>query len=392
MPDLESILSRTVLDRFSDLFGRCPAVCGVAPGRLNLIGEHTDYNDGYVLPVAIDKQTTAFLSKRDDDMFVCHSLLKGETVKVRVEHLAGHKGKGWFSYVAGVASLLMQEGIPIDGVDCLLTSTIPEGAGLSSSAALEVSMALGLLALAERSLPAEQTIRLCQQAEHEWAGVPCGIMDQFISVRGSSNAALLIDCRSTSFQAIPVSPSLNFIVCNTNVPHTLAASEYAKRVQECSEAVDTLRTFDPNIASLRDVTLSLLQDHRSDLDPTAWKRAHHVVRENQRVTQAADALWYADQQTLGALMNESHESLRDDYQVSCDELDLMARISRSVEGVHGARMVGAGFGGSVLAIASTDILNAVHTKVQSEYAAATGLEPTVLSCQIGEGARAIHIC
>jgi len=389
---MEFSLSRDMLDAFESRFGHRPAVCGVAPGRLNLIGEHTDYNDGLVLPVAIDLRTTAYLSWRDDHLFVCHSMANGETVEVSMDDLEEFRNRGWFSYVAGVASLLVNEGIPLRGINCLLVSTIPIGAGLSSSAALEVAVTFGLLALAERSLPAERTIQLCQKAEWDYAGVSCGIMDQFISVRGSSETALLIDCGSLLYDAIPVDRSLIFVVCDTNVPHSLSDSGYNARRDECARAVRTLQSAHYKISSLRDVSMKILHESRNRVDHTSWKRAHHVVSENERVIAASDALWYKDHSRLGTLMNESHESLKTDYEVSCDELDIMARICRSVDGVHGARMVGAGFGGSVLAIANTDIMDTLKSRVHSAYTAETKLEASILTCRVGEGARAIHIC
>jgi galactokinase len=391
LPELDPILPRGALEQFVSIYGNSPAVASVAPARVNVIGEHTDYNEGFVLPAAIDRRTWALMSRRNDNRFLCRSDRMDTPIETDLSSLENFKKKGWFSYIAGVASLLLAEGIPLTGVNCSIVSTVPLGSGLSSSAALEVSVALGLLALAERSLPSDRVIRLCQRAEWEWAGVSCGIMDQFITTRGMTGAALLLDCRSLSFDSIPVSPHLTFMVCDTNVPHRLSSSQYNLRREECARAVEVFRTRCDGISTLRDVSESLFETHAPLLDRTSRKRAKHVVSENSRVLRAGDALWYMDNRLLGSLLNDSHASLRDDYNVSSPELDSMAEICRSVEGVWGARMVGAGFGGSVLALCTPESAPEVERRVMDRYPAVTGRQPTVLSCRLGSGARAIRI-
>jgi galactokinase len=376
---------------FLSRFDTPPTISASAPGRLNLIGEHTDYNDGYVFPVAIDRRTSALFSRRKDDKFVCHSTNTNETITTSLSALQDAKKKGWFSYVAGVASLLADRGIPIRGTNCLITSTIPMGSGLSSSAALEVSVAMGLLALSDRSLPIDVIIRLCQKAEQEWAGVNCGIMDQFVSARGTSHAALLIDCRSLEFEKIPVDSSLMFTVCDTKVPHRLSASQYNARREECERAVAAITPYTSRVRTLRDLTFPELQAHEGRLDELSFKRARHVISENERVLRAVDNVWYKQHDALGKLLNQSHESLRSDYNVSSKELDVMAELCQTFDGVWGARMVGAGFGGSVLALSTAEVSLPLQEHVATAYKQRTGIEPDTLSCRISSGARVVRL-
>ncbi|MEK6650226.1 MAG: galactokinase [Bacteroidota bacterium] len=378
-------------DRFAAACGRQPEVIASAPGRVNLIGEHTDYNEGFVLPVAIDRRTWVAVAPRADDRVWMRTETTGEEADLTLEQLDGHRNRGWSSYVAGVVALLRREGMAVRGMDILITSTVPLGAGLSSSAALEVSVAVGTLALAGRSLPSLDIARLCQRAEWEWAGVQCGIMDQFIAASGKSKTALFLDCRSLTYEQIPLDPSLQLVVCDTAMPHTLAASEYNKRRAECAEAVHGLSARIPGIRTLRDVNDEDLHTHGDCLAAIPRRRAEHVVTENARVHRAVDALWLRDHRALGDLVNASHASLRDSYAVSCMELDVMAEICRIGPGVYGARMTGAGFGGCVLALTDPAVVPALTRTILEEFPARTGRTPTVIVCTVGDGARAIRV-
>lgn len=391
MDDSASLFPHDLPDRFAARYGRFPEVIASAPGRVNLIGEHTDYNEGFVLPVAIDRRTWVALAGRTDDRLHFRSETTDDDVEIGLGDVDGHQRRGWTSYVAGIVSILRSQGVPVRGLDALFTSTVPVGSGLSSSAALEVSMASGMLAMAGRSLPSRELARVCQRAEWDWAGVQCGIMDQTIAVSGRSRAALLIDCRTLETEAVPLDPHMQLIVCETGVPRSLAASEYNKRRNECEEAVRQFGGASGGLASLRDVTEQHLTEFGGRLAEIPLRRARHVVSENQRVHRAVDALWLRDHQTLGVLLNESHASLRDDYHVSCPELDAMVEICQSVPGVCGARMTGAGFGGSALALARPEAVGPLTDAVMSRYPQRTGRTPVVITCTVGDGARAVRV-
>ncbi len=389
--DDASFFPHDLPDRFAARFGRPPEVIASAPGRVNLIGEHTDYNEGFVLPVAIDRRTWVALAVRDDGKLHFRSDTIGEDVEIDLDAAATHRRRGWSSYPAGIIALLASTGVPVGGMDVHITSTVPFGSGLSSSAALEVSMAVGVLALAGRSMPSRELARLCQRAEWDWAGVQCGIMDQTISISGQSRAALLIDCRTLATEAVPLDPTLQLVVCDTGVPRTLAGSAYNTRREECGEAVSIISRHTSGVSSLRDVTEGHLETYGSHLSDTSLRRVRHVVTENARVHRAVDALWLRDHRTLGSLLNDSHASLRDDYNVSCPELDVIVEICQSVPGVCGARMTGAGFGGCALALASPDAVGPLTSAVMTQYPRRTGGSATVVPCSVGDGARALRV-
>lgn len=377
--------------RFEAAFGHPPELISSAPGRVNLIGEHTDYNEGFVLPVAIDRRTWIAVGRNSRNTLDAITALDGTRTSLRLEDLDDHRQRGWSSYIAGVAALLRGGGVAIEGVDLFVMSTVPLGAGLSSSAALEIAAAVGLLASAGRSMPTIDVAKLCQRAEWDWAGVKCGIMDQFIVAAGKSSSALFLDCRTLETEQVPLDASLKLVVCDTTVPRTLAASEYNKRRAECGEAVSVLSSADRAITSLRDVTPSLLAENAGRLSDIPLRRARHVVSENERVQTAVDALWNRSYELLGRLLNESHSSLRDDYNVSCPELDVITAIGRSTTGVFGARMTGAGFGGCALALASPDAVEPLTRRVMAEYPARTSRTPVVTVCSVGDGARVLRL-
>jgi galactokinase len=356
-----------------------------APGRVNLIGDHTDYNDGFVLPMAIQLETMVSTSPRNDRRLVIRSDGSAESSGVEVDLSQPLRSQhNWSDYVAGVAHVLQLEGCPIAGADLSITSTVPQGAGLSSSAALEVASAFALL---HGEIPDRVTLaQWCQRAENEFVGARVGIMDQYVACLGREGHALLIDCRSLQSHAVPIPAEAAVIVSNSMVKHSVAGGEYNLRRQQCEEAVSTLRRALPDIRSLRDVTFSDMTRHQSLLSAIALKRARHVVSENARVLNAADAFARGDLREVGRLMRESHDSLRQDYEVSVPEIDALVDIANVVPGVFGSRMTGGGFGGCTVTLADRTAAPSVVAAIRERYAAQAGIEPDVLICVASAGA------
>jgi galactokinase len=354
--------------RFQQRFGARPLLAR-APGRVNLIGEHTDYNDGYVLPAAIDRYTWVAIAPRDDArLFVVSSSMAGER-SIDLDTLSGECSGDWIDYVAGVALMLRREAQPLRGADILIDSDIPAGAGLSSSAALEVATALALLAVGGSHLDGLRLARACQNAENEVVGTQCGIMDQYASCFGQAETLLLLDCRTVEHRPIPLPPQATLLVFDSGVRHELASSEYNRRRADCSEAVEQLAVVQPHIRALRDATTKILDTHAARLSERVLHRARHVVGENERVLATVDTLQAADLETCGRLMFESHSSLRDDYEVSCAELDALVDIARRIPGVFGARMTGGGFGGCTVNLVDSARVDEIRDELAKRYAA-----------------------
>jgi galactokinase len=354
--------------RFQELFGGTPRIFR-APGRVNLIGEHTDYNDGFVMPVAIHLSTWVAIGPEPDGKFVVHSENFAQTAEL------GRTDVVWSRYVFGVVSVLERRGYRSGGANLLIYSDLPIGAGLSSSAALEVAVGCALLRMSETELDLSDLAQACQRAEHEFAGVRCGIMDQMIACRGRAQHALMLDTRSLEYELLPLPGNVKVIVCNTMVKHNLAAGEYNNRRSECESAVRALGR------SLRDVTLPDL----GNLPEKIYRRARHVVTENARVHSAATALKSNDLDEFGRLMHESHRSLRDDYEVSCRELDVMVEIASSLDGVYGARMTGGGFGGCTVNLVEANCVESFRAAITERYQESTGLDPEIYVCTIASG-------
>ena len=397
-----------MVQKFEELFGSPPTFIASAPGRVNLIGEHTDYNDGYVFPVAIDKYLNIAARPRSDRRVVLHALDVNESLVGRLEDWKIGSPSfrpsalplTWSRYLIGVASLLQASGKKVAGIDAVITGDVPIGAGLSSSAALSVAATLAFLtAGAEAEVPLSEMDKmelaaLCQRVEHEFAGVKCGIMDQTISLLGQENRALFLDCRSLAFEQVPFNLTDHAIaICNTKVKRELAASEYNKRRAECERGVEILRQWLPGITSLRDITLADFKKYEEELPALTQKRCRYVIEENTRVVEAASVLKARRQQTdesliaFGNLMNASHDGLRDDYQVSCPELDLLTDIARDITGVVGSRMTGAGFGGCTVSIVHKDAWETFQGRVATEYHEKTGIEPDIYRCHVSNGAQ-----
>jgi galactokinase len=361
-----------------------------APGRTNIIGEHTDYNDGFVLPAAIDRATYLAIAPRESHVLRIHSEHFSETVSFNLRETLATPRRDWTDYVRGVAILLKESGIPVQSADILIRSDVPLGAGLSSSASLEVATAFALIALANRDLPKIEIAQLCQRAENEFVGAHVGIMDQFVSCFGQSNHAIFLDCRSLAHQAVPLPTNVRLIMCNTMVKHEIASGAYNERRGDCDEAVARLENVVPGIRALRDVTPDLLQQHANLLPDLLYRRARHVVTENARVLAAREALLNNNLESLGALMQKSHASLRDDYEVSCNELDVMVNIANNFPGCIGSRMTGGGFGGCTINLVLTDQVEQFAIHIREGYQGATGIAPEIYSCAASDGAAEIR--
>jgi galactokinase len=378
-----------ISEAFARRFGRSARLFR-APGRINLIGEHTDYNDGFSLPFAIDRETVAAVAPRDDRLIrVFSSDLDDETV---VDLDAREvPDAAWARYVAGVAFVLEEQGARLRGVDMSITGDVPLGAGLSSSASLEVAAGLALLRVSNAGdLDGMVLARAGQAAEHRFVGTMCGIMDQMASRFARAGSALLIDFASLDVEHVPLDlGDHRLVACDSRVHHELASSEYNSRRRECEEAVSRLAAKGLEVRSLRDVTPAMLDEHASDLPGALLARARHVVTENARTLAAAEALRGGDVVELGRLMTASHRSLQLDYEVSCDELDLLVDVALSLDGVLGARMTGGGFGGSTINLVRRDKLDSFPLEIGSRYLEATGREPRVFEVRAAAGAAEI---
>jgi galactokinase len=357
-----------------------------SPGRVNLIGEHTDYNSGFVLPAAIQLATRASVEPVDGRRVVIESDGFGDRAEFDLDDPAPARRNDWSDYVRGVALATVRAGHRLRGATLTVTSEIPMGAGLSSSAALEVAVALALLTNSGISLDPVEVAVLCQRAENDFVGVQCGIMDQFTVCRARAGHAILLDCRSLEVNYVPIPANLKLVVCNTMVRHALASNEYNLRRKQCEAGVRMLSAFLPGIESLRDVTEEDLALHGHTLDPLIWRRCRHVVTENQRVLDACDALRAGDLGHCGELMARSHRSLRDDYEVSCAELDLMVALAVELEGVHGARMTGGGFGGCTINMVNAASGERFAREIAEAYRGETGVTPEVYICSTADGA------
>lgn len=409
MPQEEVFFSDKLKQEFNKHFGHPPDFIVSAPGRVNLIGEHTDYNDGFVFPVAIDKYLHIAASKRSDDQVHLHALDMNEACTFNLGTIEDAKTPPWGNYLRGVAHFLQEQvlrksGHTLNGMSAVIAGNVPISAGLSSSAALEVASALAFLGVCGLEiantginsnseieliqLPPMELAALCQRAENEFAGVNCGIMDQSISLLGKADHALFLDCRSLEYKQIPLNlTDILLVICNTNVKRELASSEYNKRRAECEKGVEILQQWMPTITSLRDVTLADFKKYEAELPQITQKRCRYVVEENTRVQNAIDALASKEINTFGTLMNASHTGLRDAYEVSCDELNILTDIAQSIDGVIGARMTGAGFGGCTVNLVYQDAVEELQDRVMKEYPRRTGIEPDIYICNVGDGAR-----
>lgn len=385
-PDLEDL--RRAFGRVFNAPNAKPRIFR-APGRTNLIGEHTDYNDGFVLPAAIDRATWIAIAPRPNNILRVHSEHFTKTIEFDPGESSPVPARDWSDYVRGVALMLRREGMRIGGGDMLIRSNVPLGAGVSSSASLEVAAATALAALGGCELERIALARLCRRAENEFVGARCGIMDQFVACFGRAGHAIFLDCRSLEYAAVPLPSNVKLVLCNTMVRHSIASGDYNTRRGECEEAVARLTRVMPAVRALRDVTPAQIEEHRELLPGTLFRRARHVTTEDGRVLAARTALERGDIPALGNLMRESHLSLRDDYEVSCRELDLMVESAREFAGCLGARMTGGGFGGCTINLVDASKTQEFQAHVSRRYKEVTGIVPDIYVCSAADGAQEI---
>jgi galactokinase len=355
---------------------------------VNLIGEHTDYNDGFVLPSAIGFYTHIAVSPRSDGKLVLRSTEFPREFEFLAESLPSQKLGEWCDYVLGVATQLVKAGIALGGADLLVHGEVPVGSGLSSSASLAVASALALLSLSGKTLQLKEIAKLCQRAENEFVGARVGIMDQFVSCHGKAGHAVLLDCRSLDYELVPIPEQVQLVICNTMVKHELSGGEYNMRRAQCEEGVRILSHSNPKIRALRDVTVRELQGRRSEIPEVVFRRCLHVVKENERVLETKKFLESGDLTSVGELMLDSHESLRDLYEVSCRELDAMVEAAKGFPGWIGGRMTGGGFGGCTVNLVVREQANSFAAAIASRYQKEIGIHPDVYVCSAADGAGA----
>jgi galactokinase len=378
-----------LLTSFKARFGTGASVYR-APGRVNLIGEHTDYNEGFVLPAAIGFSCWVGIAPRGDRKLIVYSENFTEARETTWDALGAHGSGHWSDYPLGVAWALQEAGYWLRGADIYIAGDVPLGAGLSSSAAIEVSTGYALLSAAGHAVDRTRLALLCQRAENEFVGARVGIMDQFVSCHGRAGHALLIDCRSLEYRAIKLPAKVSLVICNTMVKHKLQAGEYNVRRAECEEAVRKLSVAIPKIRSLRDVSLEQLAQNRSLLSETLYRRCRHVVSENERVQKVAELFEQGKTDGLRELMAASHRSMREDYEISCRELDAMVEIAERQRGVFGARMTGGGFGGCTINFVDVEHAVEFQRRVSADYESVIGLHPDIYICEASQGAELVE--
>ncbi|MEI8373481.1 MAG: galactokinase [Planctomycetota bacterium] len=374
------LAKKDVVAYFTERFGQTPTLVVRAPGRVNLIGEHTDYNDGFVLPLAIDRAVWIALRPRSDCRVKVYSIDYQEAREFDIANLK-HEKAGWIEYLKGVAWCLQDAGMKLQGWEGVLAGDVPLGAGLSSSAALEMATARAFAAVSDIAWDAVAQAKLGQRSENKWIGVNCGIMDQLISSTGLAGHATLIDCRSLELQPAPLPAGVAVVVLDTATRRGLVDSAYNERRSQCESAAAFFQ-----VKALRDVTMAMFDAKAGELDATTRRRARHVISEDDRTTRAVEAMRRGDIATLGRLMNESHASLRDDYDVSSDALNVMVEAAQAHEACYGARMTGAGFGGCAVAIVRMEAADDFVAATSSAYQAKTGNKPAVYVCSATDGA------
>lgn len=377
---------------FTELYGEGDIAGYFSPGRVNLIGEHTDYNGGYVFPCALSFGTYCLIRKTDNSKFRFASLNLDQQVEVSLDNLTSPLAKGtWVNYPLGTIAQFVKRGLNISsGADILIYGNVPGGAGLSSSAALEVVTAVAINDQFNFNLPQIELVKMGQKAEHEFAGVNCGIMDQFASGMGAKDRAIFLNCDTLEYELVPVVlEGIKIVIGNTNSPHSLDSGKYNERVAQCQAAVDAIKPY-KNIKNLADITMDeFLEVEDKITDPVVKKRARHVVSEIKRTTDAVEALKKGELIKFGALMNGSHDSLRDDYEVTGNELDTMVEEARKIDGVIGSRMTGGGFGGSTVSLVKDDAVNTFIDQVGKNYKERTGLDAAFYVAEIGDGGHRI---
>lgn len=377
--------------KFKEHFNANPTLLVRAPGRINLIGEHTDYNNGFVLPAAIDKAIYFAISPRNDQKCVIYAYDLDDSYEFSLDNLQKSE-KGWANFLLGVLAEIVSEGTQINtGFNLVFGGDVPLGAGLSSSAAVESGIGFALNKLYNLELSKLDLALIAQQAEHKYAGVNCGIMDMFASIHGKENAVIKLDCQDLSFEYFPFDfPDYTLVLCNTGVKHNLGDSEYNQRRAECEEGIRILQSAFPQIDSLRDVTMQMLSSQADKLSPIVYKRCKYVVEEIERVTIACEALENGDLRSFGQKMYETHEALSKEYEVSCPELDFLVEHSQDFEAVVGARMMGGGFGGCTINLIKTDAVDEFIEKMSFAYHQAFNIQLQTYIVNISNGVEVIE--
>lgn len=378
--------SERIRKRYTEIYNTSPRLFR-SPGRINLIGEHTDYNNGFVLPAGVDKAVYFAIEKRQDDQVELWAADLGESYRFDLDNLA-RPPMEWPLFQLSVLDQLKKKGLKTGGFQVVFGGDIPAGAGMSSSAALECCLLFALNELFELGLNRMEIVKMAQAAENEYVGVNCGIMDQFASVFSKQGSVIRLDCQNLDYTYFPFElPGYSLVLCDTTVKHSLASSEYNTRRRECETGVALLKKYAPGIASLRDVQISLLEQHRDELGETVFRRCHYVVSEIRRVEEASELLLKGDAISFGRKMFETHDGLQHDYEVSCDELDFLVRHARSIPGVAGARMMGGGFGGCTLNLVQTEAVDAFEERVKKSYFTTYGRELPCYRVQLDDGTR-----
>jgi galactokinase len=374
--------------KHAERFGAEAAVFA-APGRVNLIGEHTDYAGGFVMPAAIDFGTLAAISPRTDGRVVVWSENFNEQVSHQLDGFPKNGGGHWSGYPLGVVKILREAGFKVPAFNLTIQGDVPLGAGLSSSASIEVATALAALSLAGANPEREEIAKLCQRAENVYVGSSCGIMDQFIACRGAENHALLLDCRSLEYRLAPIPPSVSLVIANTMVKHSVAGGEYGIRRTEVEEGTAILREHRPEIELLRDATPQDLEQWGAEMPENVLRRCRHIITENLRTVAAADALEAGHMKKLGDLMAAAHASYRDDFEASCEEADAMVEAAHRLPGLIGARLTGGGFGGCTVNLVHADRAEKFAARLHDEYRAATGIDAEIYRCHASAAAHAV---
>ena len=382
------VLARDVAREFGCRFGRQPTVSR-APGRVNLIGEHTDYNDGFVMPAALEFATLVAAAPRPDRRIQVYSIIMGESRAFDLD--APAETGDWSDYLFGVAVMLERSGRRLSGADLVVSTDVPLGSGLSSSAALEVSSAHALLTASGLPFEPIAVAKICQKAENDYVGMRCGIMDQYVSACGVAGAALLIDCRTLESRNVPIASNLRLLVANSGVRHQHAGGEYNARREACEEGVRLLKPALGPIKALRDVTPQALEANRKLLPHLIYRRCRHIVTENARVLEAERALIAGDFAACGAAMNASHASMRDDFEITCPEVDFLAELAQATPGVFGSRMTGGGFGGCTVSLVEASAVKQVSQILIDGYRVGCGRDAEVFDCSPSDGAGLIPL-
>ncbi len=378
-----------LIKQYKAIYKKAPTHIIRAPGRINLIGEHTDYNGGFVLPIAIDSYTNMLVSKNDDKKVRLYDLKYNENDEFHLDNIKPLKQKKWSNYQCGIAKVLLDAGYKIGGLDILIFSEVPEGAGLSSSASIEIATLLSFKELYDLEIKPLEMIKLARKAENNFVGVECGIMDQFASLLSKEGNALFIDCRSLKYKYVTLSfMGYSFFVCNSMVKRELVESSYNKRRKDCKYALRAFHKILPRIGALRDISIEDFMKYGGLLSKKSRRRVEHIVYENERVKQAVEVLKNRNAKAFGELMYQSHLSLKELYEVSTEELDLLVEIGKDEPGVLGARLTGAGFGGCVIYLVKDSCVEKLKEKILDVYSKKTGLVPQFYEVVPSKGAYA----